>query len=113
MSKYAEEVDYSLGMIESKGFTITAVYNGEDMIPVYGIDDAAEHILSVDDSWFYVMKKGEHVARGYVVLGNEPGVMIADWCYKEDSPHWPELEAVGHEISEKFQIYLEAKDLVE
>ena len=113
MSKYAEEVDYSLGMIESKGFKITAVSNGEEKIPVSDISDAAEHILSVEDSWFYVKMNGNYVARGYVVLGNEPGVMIADWCYKEDSPHWQELEAVGHEISEKFPIYLEAKDLVE
>lgn len=113
MSKYAEEVDYSLGMIESKGFKIVAVHNGEEKIPVSDISEAADHILSVEDSWFFVDKSNTPIAKGYVVLGNEPGVMIADWVYFKDSPDWPALDKVAKEISEKFPIYLEAKDLVE
>lgn len=86
----------------AEGFNITAVHDGEEMIQIDQKlsksairQTAADIIVSVDESFVYINKDGMR-ARLFIVLGNEPEEIVADYNYI------PQLEEVLDETIDKY-----------
>ena len=62
---------------------------------------AVEHVLSVDECWVSLLDE-ETGAKGRVclILGNEPGVAVADWSAAISSSLWEKLEEVSTVVND-------------
>ena len=91
-----------LGRFQEAGFILSAVHDGEEMIKIDQNlsktkvrHSATETIVSVDESFVYINKDGMR-ARLFIVLGNEPEELVADYNYN------PKLEELLEETIDKF-----------
>jgi hypothetical protein len=91
-----------LGRFQEAGFNISAVHDGEKMIRIdQGLSttairhSAADTVVSVDKSFVYINKDGMR-ARLFIVLGNEPEELVADYNYN------PQLEELLEETIDKY-----------
>lgn len=76
---YKEEVKYSLELLNSEGFKPIGYDDGEgELTETTDINEIIEGVLSVDESTVD-FDTGDGIVSGYFVLGNEPGVAIADY----------------------------------
>ena len=91
-----------LGSFQEAGFIISAVHDGEEMIKIDQNlsktkvrHSAADTVVSVDESFVYINKDGMR-ARLFIVLGNEPEELVADYNYN------PQLEELLEETIDKY-----------
>lgn len=76
---YLDEVKFSLELLNNQGFVPIGYDDGEGVLtPTNDIDDILAGVLSVEDSWVELEHNGKSIL-AYFVLGNEPGVAIADY----------------------------------
>lgn len=81
--EYRKEVVSFLHTVKKHGGTVLGVNDGEDWVSPH---EAApvETILSVEVSWMYARRPGTDTATAfYIVLGNAPGELVADYSYNE------------------------------
>ena len=83
MSKYKEEVNLVLIQLEKFGFEVSSVNNGDEYEAVSNIEEALEQILATDESSVYIKKDGRSFWLS-IVLGNEPGVALADYTVNSE-----------------------------
>lgn len=98
-----------LHKFQMAGFNISNVHDGEEMIQIdqslsqTKIKHAAtDVVVSVDDSFVYINKDGL-CARLWIVLGNEPEEIVADYNYN------PQLEELLEETIDKYTLQWEGK----
>jgi hypothetical protein len=96
-----------LAKFQEAGFNISNVYDGEDMIPIDQTlsktkirHSAADIVVSVDESFVYINKDGMR-ARLFIVLGNDPEELVADYNYN------PQLEELLEETIDKYTLQWE------
>jgi hypothetical protein len=78
---YLDEVKFSLELLNNQGFVPIGYDDGDGVLnTTKDIDTIVEAVLSVDESWVEFEYDGKHVT-AFFVLGNEPGVAIADYSY--------------------------------
>lgn len=83
MHHYKEEVTLVLTQLEKLGWKIDEVNNGDEDEKVSSIEEAVEKILETDESHVYITKDGK-TCWLFIVLGNEPGVALADYSVNDD-----------------------------
>lgn len=102
-----------LVLLRAAGFTIRGGHNGEDAVgaPETFRNEAAflSELLACDETTLYVTRKatrestktpGKQVLRRYalfLVLGNSPGELVADWGIPADAEDAAMLEAAINE----------------
>jgi hypothetical protein len=98
-----------LAKFQEAGFNVSAVHDGEGMIRIDQNlsktkvrHSAADTVVSVDESFVYVNKDGMR-ARLFIVLGNEPEEIVADYNYN------PQLEELLEETIDKYTLQWEGK----
>jgi hypothetical protein len=95
-----------LAEFQAAGFNVSAVYDGEDMIRIdqnlSQTKTATDIVVSVDESFIYINKDGMR-ARLFIVLGNEPEEIVADYNYN------PQLEELLEETIDKYTLQWEGK----
>jgi hypothetical protein len=100
---WSKPVSSLLYRLQEKGFTLISVFDGEETTtlvnnnPIHRRKEATEIITSVDESWVTVGYK-EDRADLYLVLGNGPDEILADYSYCPDT----ELEALLEEVEDQF-----------
>jgi len=73
------------------GITIAGVSNSERWIITTSIDDALEYADGVDEAWVRVRLDDERQATLYLVYGNNPDELVADYARtKSSSDDWIE-----------------------
>lgn len=76
---YEKEVRSLLARIKKHGLEVYSVEcDGYPEVMVETIDDAVEEILSVDTSYISMMVEDKSKWM-FIVLGNEPGVIVSDY----------------------------------
>lgn len=77
---------------QNHDFTILSVFDGEELIPFVSSNqwtdrqEATDAITAVDEAWLNVSHEGRK-ARIFIVLGNEPDELVADYgCSEELMP---------------------------
>jgi len=80
---YAVEVRSLLTDLVADGFKLLSITDGDEWELVSNIEQSIEIICGVDDS-FLVAGKGEDLVQLYIVLGNEPGVIVCDHSLNHD-----------------------------
>lgn len=80
---YREEVSLLLTQIGKLGWKIDEVNNGDEDEKVSSVEEAVEKILETDESHVYAKKDGK-TCWLFIVLGNEPGVALADYTVNSD-----------------------------
>lgn len=71
--------------LESKGFAIEAVHDGEEDIPVSDIKGAVKEIFAVAEAVLYVSKPG--ISRHGITLHPDHGIeVLADWEHRDGDP---------------------------
>lgn len=98
-----------LHKFQMAGFNISNVHDGVEMIQIDQKlsetkirHSAADTIVSVDESFVYINKDGMN-ARLFIVLGNEPEEIVADYNYN------PQLEKLLEETIDKYTLQWEGK----
>lgn len=97
------EVRSLLEYLVNAGFRLADVITGgEDDTPISTLEEALEEILSVDSSWLHVTHPSNGTTKLciYIVLGNEPGVVVNDYSnsplldgvIEAHSKYWDEEE---------------------
>ncbi len=71
-------------MLDGKGFQIVAVNDGVESFRLPSTEEATTHIVGVDEAWLYVKQNGGNTLCLYLVLGNEPGVIVNDYTVDTD-----------------------------
>jgi hypothetical protein len=91
-----------LAKFQEAGFNVSAVHDGQDMLQIDQNlsktkirHSAADIVVSVDESFVYINKDGMR-ARLFIVLGNEPEEIVADYNYN------PKLEELLEETIDKY-----------
>lgn len=72
--------------MKPRGFELLGVNDGEETVKTSNEKDALDTVFSVDESWMIFRKQGFTRHSVYVVLGNSPEEVVADWGYKEGDP---------------------------
>ncbi len=80
---YAAEVTSLINDLINDGFKITHIDDGDGWEETTA-DTVIDSILGVDDSNIRVKKEGGKGNSIYLVLGNEPGVIVADYSCDDD-----------------------------
>ena len=72
--------------LQNYDFDILSVNDGEEDIPIISNSgsraeriEAAEAIVAVDESWLRIGREGKLRGTIYIVLGNEPDELVADY----------------------------------
>ena len=93
---YYSEIDNILNLLTDKGYTFVSVDDGgDDDVIVDSHTQALETILSVDCSQLWLSKDSKNYWID-IVLGNEPGVALADYSINDD------FDAISEEVYEMF-----------
>jgi hypothetical protein len=116
---YNPETADLLASLRAHGFTIRGGNNGECYVdaPEKFASESAflEELLACDEANLYVTRKatrestkeaGKIVYCRYsllLVLGNEPGVLVADWGIPRDEEDAKELDAAVSECSDRWE----------
>jgi hypothetical protein len=107
---YAKETRAFLVRAAKSGFTAVEVDTdpwampGEYVEPVKTIDEAVEHILSVDEANVRFDRNGKYAITARIILGNDPGDLVADFSWKEgDEENHDAFNKLNIDHSEKFE----------
>jgi hypothetical protein len=68
--------------LRKHGFTTVGYSNGDDKMPYTTDEDLIEELCGVDESWLYLLDLNQRQFIVYLVLGNSPGELPADYQYK-------------------------------
>jgi phosphosulfolactate phosphohydrolase-like enzyme len=79
------------------GFTIRKVSDGEEVMPFLDVRQVVATVNSVDESHLYVSDPLGNKATLFIVLGNSPGELVADYSQNEA------LESVIHDVSKRWE----------
>ena len=121
-NKFSLEIDHLLKRLNESGFYPVKVNNGEEVIKLKGenredylghnarLDEASENVMSVEDSTVTFHKTGKFVANAYFVLGNEPGVIMADSSWSPEDHNFKEFEKVSKKASDEFVTWTELNE---
>jgi hypothetical protein len=83
-----------LHTLQTSGFTIQAVNDGQEICKfdhlnsVKARKEAVDAVTSVDESYVRIHDANQYGATLFIVLGNEPDELVADWS------HQPKFEQV-------------------
>ena len=98
---YEPEVRSLIHTLKRHGFVVRSAFDGEDVIQAEaGHDVVVKHLCGVDESYLRVAH-GNRKASLLLVLGNEPGVIVADYSYSKELGK--ALDAVIDEHSERWE----------
>lgn len=76
---YRKEISSLLSTLREHHLDPVAVHSEGDTEPVDGIDAAIEAILATDESVLDVVAGDGRILALYLVLGNSPGEVVADY----------------------------------
>lgn len=82
---FDKEVRSLLATLKRHKLVVSSVDDGCSDVPILD-QPAADTILSVDDSTVTVDWATGRTARLYIILGNSPGELVADWTEPQDTP---------------------------
>jgi hypothetical protein len=92
-----------INKLQKAEFTILGVNDGEEYIKTNQNGsklairkEAVETVVSVDESWIRI-KKGDKIGTLFIVLGNEPWELVADYS------DWDDLTEVVDEYSQLWE----------
>mgnify|MGYP001331710030 CR=1 FL=1 len=99
---YEIETRAFLDRAAKSGFTAVEVDTdpwampGEYVEPVKTIDEAVEHILSVDEANVRFERNGKYAITARFILGNDHGELVADFSWKNgDEENYEAFEKVN------------------
>lgn len=107
---YAKEIRCLCDKLKACGFEPLYNDNGDERVKLKkDWDVTVSEILAVDfsDVILYCPKTERKFAIR-VVLGNEPGIALADWAAKPGSYVWESLERISKEVEKAFDPYANA-----
>lgn len=90
-----------IGFLEKDGFEAWKAFNGEESLESSSKRKLADVVCACDEGWLYI-RKGDSRFTLFIVLGNSPSEIVADYSYPRDQ------DCTRFEASwDKFQEYWE------
>lgn len=95
--------------IQSAGFDLHSVNDGEERFNSPSLKDAVDVLTSVDESWATFTDSNGVKRSVFVVLGNEPCETVCDYTYPKDMPHDDPIQVKWENAMEEFSESWEGK----
>lgn len=98
INDYEPELRSLLETLTNHGIGFRGANNGEDHVATNDVNKLVECLTATDEATLYVMTPTRTNAHVFLVLGNEPGVIVCDHTMD------PDIEAATDEHYEKWSI---------
>lgn len=95
--------------IQSAGFTLHSVNDGEERFAQPSLNFAVDTVTSVDESWItFTDSNGER--RGvFIVLGNEPCEIVCDYTYPKNTSQDDPIQIKWEKVMDEFTEFWDGK----
>jgi hypothetical protein len=95
--------------IQSAGFNLQSVNDGEELFPQPTLDFAVDTITSVDEAWASFTDSNGVKRSVFIVLGNEPYETVCDYTYPKNTPQDDPIQIKWEKAMEEFSDFWEGK----
>jgi len=95
--------------IQSAGFNLHSVNDGEELFPQPTLKSAVDIITSVDEAWASFTDSNGVKRSVFIGLGNEPCEIVCDYTYPKNTPQDDPIQIKWEKVMDEFTEFWDGK----
>jgi hypothetical protein len=95
--------------IQSAGFNLQSVNDGEELFPQPSLDFAVDTITGVDEAWASFTDSNGVKRSVFIVLGNEPCEIVCDYTCPKNTPQDDPIQMKWEKAMDEFSEFWDGK----